>query len=820
MITGLLRIIANLLVAMVGLVLCCSTVSGEIVTGKSAFTPWSGYWWPISKGELIYGYNGHPSPLEKYDLFQKGFYPGSATNWEATNHWPFDPDVESWHGYCVPWANATIWEGAIDFQPSVNSGVLFLIGDKKGLMTLAHTKDPVRYEYCTEDPAVFHRWLVTYIGENKVPFAADLDPTEEMWAYPVYYYQMDITETGACDDFVTSIHCATDQVNPDYDGTKNTYRTYTYRLYKDVNGDYTHGEWTGASVNGHPETVWVPTAQVAENPYIDIVTVRQLAASGDDEVEGQGELPPGHYLLCLLPDDSDSFTWNLPEGTEFRLTAVFDDQSSGNMAASYTLTQNGTVIADGEISHTQTSLAFEDLQQGNYQLSLIAPASNVISAYIHLYVDIIFDSTVYLLDLPGSVDWMGMGVNNPQPTDNHYYISYLLSETGMPAASVDAGPSLDPGGHWAGLLPLTLPRDYFSAGTPELIRITSQAPLNLFELFGENDRLTGPPTTAAVFSGSPIQRVIPSLTALFSPGTSAIFSLFNASQQPFVYGINYYTAGGSWYRSVELDLNGRQYRRFIPGNYPGSIDHDGWAMVNDSTGQLIGKVDIQQGSLLGDSLPLLDAGLHFYLPHLTIGDGTWQTRLTLFNTTDSDVQLSLACNQDAFNVEQRSIQLNPHEKREIVLDSVFWGLTDAQISSSWMEISASAPVAGFFTYQFKDVSMASIPLMVDENFAPVKYLGHVAVDQQTWWTGLALLNTDSQQTVVEFIGLDDHGQQVVTVQRIIPAMDKSVISVGSLFPGYHEQVKSIKMTSGSSIAGLALYGTQKGNDQLSGIVLD
>jgi hypothetical protein len=40
--------------------------------GEAKVKPWSGWWWPKNRGELAKGYNGRPSPAEKYDYYTSG----------------------------------------------------------------------------------------------------------------------------------------------------------------------------------------------------------------------------------------------------------------------------------------------------------------------------------------------------------------------------------------------------------------------------------------------------------------------------------------------------------------------------------------------------------------------------------------------------------------------------------------------------------------------------------------------------------------------------------------------------------------------------
>ena len=66
--------------------------------GVAKHLPWSGYWWPTEKGEIL------PS-LQAYDALT-----GSQSyQWERTNR-PPGPRSPKWEGYCHAWACAAILE--------------------------------------------------------------------------------------------------------------------------------------------------------------------------------------------------------------------------------------------------------------------------------------------------------------------------------------------------------------------------------------------------------------------------------------------------------------------------------------------------------------------------------------------------------------------------------------------------------------------------------------------------------------------------------------------------------------------------------------
>ncbi len=284
------------------------SVSAETVKGEVEIKPWSGYWWPLQEGELVRGYQGHPSPVEKYDLYTRGYYPASATI-IARSQW-YNPAVPYWYGFCNGWANAAILE-PINIVPSVANGVYLAVGDKKGLLAAYHSQDLTLSENCRSSPAPFHRYLLQYISEQGQAVAANLDNSGEFWSYPIYKFVMDVTQNDDYDKVHCTITYANDQnLSPDIEGTVAVEKSYDYRLFKDAAGNYISGnspesgEWLGFSVTDHPVLVWVPVGLRPDKNFIDYDVISAMARDVDDELEGE-ELLPGHHLLAIYPEDAN-----------------------------------------------------------------------------------------------------------------------------------------------------------------------------------------------------------------------------------------------------------------------------------------------------------------------------------------------------------------------------------------------------------------------------------------------------------------------------------------------------------------------------------
>ena len=803
-------------VAALILVLCgADRLYGATISAEASYTPWSGYWWPMKSGKLVFGYRGNPSPLEKYDLYVSGRYPDEATQWEEDNN--YHPDGESWWGYCHAWANAAVLE-VIDFTPSVHDGIFFAVGDKKGLITVCHDDDPTVIFHCDDDPSLFHLFLVQYIGEGGVPIIADLASSGEVWSYPVYRYEMDITEEAGHDDIMCSIRYADDFVDPDYEGTKELGGTYYYRLYKDGDGNYTYGEWTESSVSGHPEYVWIPVSQQADNPYLNYGAVREIAVSRDDETEGMTELVPGHYPLVVYPGEEDSFEIQAAAQAGIEVSLAIDPQGPQSSSASYEISRDGERLASGEISDVLQSVTLTGGDDADYQLVVLPAEDNESSVFVRLYVDIIFAENRYLLNIPANY-WLGMGLaNHTAEESNPFFVTYLTEE-GLPLGSAHPGDRISGFGNWVGYPDMDLPYDYFSSGEPRLMRVTSEYPLNILELVGNENTLYGPPGPKEREVTGPQELVVPLLTESLDVQRSSRLFLYNSGSEEFSCQINYFGDNGEDEGEYAWDIPARVFESHYSGQYPGDMNLSGWSILSDPSGGLVGKVEIRETALRMDELPLLRAGgPDLYFPHVASMNGmaTW---LTLFNVLDvwADVTLFLAggAEEDAVAV----ISLAPHEKRELAMDASLFGISDDAVNDSWLRVDAPYSVAGFVSYRYKDVSVVSFPLFEEELFSTYKTICHVA-SNEWWWTGIALMNREPGPVAVDFTGYDEEGNQVADTSRIIEAERKLTEMAALLFPGQQDLVKSIRIDAARPVIGLVLYGAVDDISLLSGKALE
>lgn len=260
-------------------------VSAEVDECRAHFVPWSGYWWPIRKGEIV-------GPLHKYDTIAARH----SAAWEAKNKPRSQADP--WWGYCHAWSAASIFER----EPRAWTNVLtpsrhrvaLSVGDQKALLTVLHDADPSTtygqryYGQAGEDyqdiyPDVLWKCLRTHVKKHGVPLVLDISAGAEVWNYPVYYYRIDYHRTGGDGQYqgFMKLLMADDAVGPDYVGTKIKTKTYQF-TFQMRQGALVVGSarWLGASTRDHPDFAWYPTAARPTNPEIQVAQVHRILRLG------------------------------------------------------------------------------------------------------------------------------------------------------------------------------------------------------------------------------------------------------------------------------------------------------------------------------------------------------------------------------------------------------------------------------------------------------------------------------------------------------------------------------------------------------------
>lgn len=336
--------------------LCVASAQAGEVSGALSRTPWSGTFWPLKRAWGAFGNWGQGlAPFEKYDNFvalTQGQNPGAAAR-EADpanghNEAP-DARAEGWTGHCHGWAPASLLEPeppeevTVKFDKAVSfyklnvasasnakrglstdraaaygvraggreNALEFATADLKCMLTEIYTEskstfygtrcndrnpDHDNVAYMDVKPHLMHQLLVKFIKEKDQGLVFDVDPGYMVWNQPIYKFESKWTENAGKLDVVTTIWWANDNgVDPNYHGTESISRTYTYTMTQDAQGNIVDSQWTGASMDDHPDFIWQPYGVIDEAnvPQLKLDTVHQILEANGKTLTAQNAGPEG-----------------------------------------------------------------------------------------------------------------------------------------------------------------------------------------------------------------------------------------------------------------------------------------------------------------------------------------------------------------------------------------------------------------------------------------------------------------------------------------------------------------------------------------------
>jgi hypothetical protein len=787
-------------------------------THEALFVPWSGYWWPTMKGGLGTGldYRGNPAPLEKYHLLTSGVTTGTAL--QAYLGALYDPNAPAWYGLCADWARAASWEN-VNVLPSSEDNLIFRVGDKKGLLTLAHVNDIVRMGQGA-DPATFHFWLLYYIKDQKRAFAADLDPGEQVWTYPIYKYDMQTSRSAGKESVRVRVYYADDSVPPDYRGTLVRTADYTYDLTLDAVGAVTGGQWTGVSVTDHPEFMHIPLSVGTGFPGLDYAEVKRLARSKDDWLE-HGDYPveigPGTYNLILL--DKDVYRIPARPGDGLVLRIEKQPGSLRNMDA-VILSGGGQEVRRQVITEGTPLEVLLEAASPPYTVTLTQDDYEDPNIY-QLKLDMRKPFSQWVPYLPRTAEWSGFALTNPGNERVDGIALTTREADGTPIQTLLGPLSLEPGQRRVFFLS-DLPRRLTEYLKTNGITLAADAPVDLLNLIGSGNRYL----SAFVQGDMRGNRlVIPDTAAAMTPGTTMFGGVRNESfEQEATITARVYAADGRLLQQIVRTLAAGAVLPVRPGEDPFySLPRSGWIEVAAAGDQpLSGFQYISDASGAESLFALPVGGVRKIVPHITEG-GFWKTSVTLINPNDAENRIRLHALRDGADTSRDvQVTLAPREKRVVELQDLF-GRPVGDPRQSVVEITGDLPLVGYYRYgTLAGKDYAVYALLEERDFRDRLSLPHYAGNDGYWWTGVAICNASSagSAVTVRMEPYDRSGNLMVGGVLTVPidAGAYEVFDVASRFGAAAPDIGSIRFRvqdGAGVIGGFYLYGNA-GHNVLSG----
>ncbi len=811
--TPVKSLLHRLLLILFPLILCLvaffplSTAWGE--THEAEAVPWSGYWWPFYRAGLATGsgYRGHPAPLEKYDLLTHGFYQGSSTSWYLQEI--YNPDAPTWWGHCGDWAQAACFEN-LQFFPSSEDNIIFRVGDKKGLMTLAHNNDiAVRADGASPD--VFHYWLLNYIKDEGKAFVADLDPDDEVWSYAIFKYDMYETHSGNRISVVVNVSYADDMVVPDYMGAQVRTAKFTYNLFLDNQGNIVGGEWTGNSIGEHPDKLTFSLAARTSSPCLDYDEVLRLARSKDDFLEaGDNEVPlsPGTYNLILM--DEDRYRIDCLPGNTVSILVEKQDGSYEDMIVIVT-DGSGDEVESTIVDNDESMSFFMTAENPPYTVTLMQTDYSDPNIYT-LKVDLVRTYHQNVPYIPKNSMWSGFALTNPNDTVVIGITLTTYTEDGQPLHTVLGPLNMAPGEK----------RLFFFADLPwrrheysdiDKLTLMSDSRISLLNLFGNSD------DSLACFvqgraRGSHL--IIPDTVRPMTPGQTMFGGIENESFEEISVLLNLYSMEGTLQNEISEFICPKGTFSIEPGIDPFySMPDSGWIEVVGVPGLDLSGYQYLSSSGRAESLFALPVrSSEKIVPHIP-SPGYWITTVTLINPNKVENRVNFhprLAGEDRTN--DMTIELAPLEKRRLELQDDFGKIEGDDLYHSILEIAGEYPLVGYYTFSTSDdADEASFPLLDEVDFQEELILPHYPGDSADfWWTGFGICNpTGAAETVrIEPYDCDGNLMEDIVSRLLLEPGAYEVMYVQSLSAERFSEISWIKFCveepQGGSIGGFYLYG--------------
>lgn len=799
---------------------CVFAGSAVAETARASHQAWSSYWWPYVYGGLAtgYDYRNNPAPLEKYELLTDGFLSGRLTYPYRQSY--YDADAPSWYGLCYAWASASTFEPE-PANPSVHDNILFRVGDKKGLLTLAHTADQ-NLTATSDQPVNFHNWLIEIIGQRQQMFYADLDPGEEVWSYPIYAYDMTYgPRIGDQQSVEVTISYADDFVGRDFVGTQVQHHYYTYVLNYDAQGHIVSGQWTGSSVGDHPARLTYVEKQgtSAAASGLDIALLRTLGAAVDDEWETPGTvaLPPGSYQMISLNQDryllsgyeGDSLSLRVEKmaGPENPLYIRISDLQGIDLDST-TLTQAGE-----RLEWTLSGSA-----NGAYILSIDRDASADADFYQLDFDRHSLDEQMVFPYVPANGWWSGFALTN---LSSEPVKGVVLTSLDFDGRSLETHLDLD--SLSAGSKVVTtfsaLPSRQHEKSQRQTLVLNAPHQIAAMNLFGGSEDGLG-----GFFSGvAPVARIqLPFSSASWSELTwGGVINRSDVAQtlQCSVYGADGYLLG----HDVVI-LEPQQKIRLSSIAAVSNLPSGGWLdLAVESGDDCLSAYQLWRS--LSDSTKLeairgLVPASTFWLAHVEDA-GIWSTDIVVINPASTPLNLTFTLplhGVDAATVSQLS--LAPHERRVVALRDLFPDHLD-KLYQSAVRIDGAHDFSAYVTYNSNE-DLAAVPLQQEGQLSDRLALPHFSVTD-SWWTGIALFNPMDEAVEVTMVPVGLDGQPMIEQTKIMTLASggKSAFSLLQYWPLDTARLMShieISVPQDQKIGGLFLLG-RYGTRQLVGSLL-
>jgi hypothetical protein len=784
--------------------------------------PWSGHWWPLTQGELVFGYNEHPSPLEKYDAYVTGFYPAAAYAEGLVRE--YDPDAPGWFGHCDDWAAASV----LELEPSLPGdlmGIPFAVGDKKGLLSAFYAGNVAavyygeRYSEEGDDfddvyPGGvngFHQTLINYIANQGLPIIMDLEPGPQVWNHPVFRYEMEWFDQDHRRYVTCTVWMVSDNVTPDFVGTQEFTRTYTYSLEIDGMGELLDepGQWEGASVDSHPDFMWFPTYVSTEHSYLDRDTIDEIVQSeadgSDDRFEWNNDVESAQEIEESI---RDRFYWGSAQDEDWYKVAL----EAGDYFYAFLLSPSDDLDvqifdADGYEEGTMfyhgsriDSAAYSDFyyvrvrptgdKKPYYNIEFYGSPSDVIP---HVACKWGWNTTVTLLGEEWIQDQVRFNLFNEDKE--------IIAQNTL---SLPEGKQLDVA--LDDLFPVTAAW----GKSAKLINLDGNGSPNGFFSYSTDHQLANVP-----FRINAAQRLfVPNIRNMGEWWTGIVLmnrDVFYAAS----IGMISYDEDGAVIAETPLILGAGQNKVGFPEAFGEVPDGTAWVEFSSDRrvqGLVLWGVGVGNSDSGLGGIPLLreqHLSDTLFLAHLATYSG-WVTEVAMINPNSETAHIEITgYSSDGSLGGTTALEIPPNGRWIGSVQELFNGNWSSGFV--WAKIQSNQPLCGYQLFARGTNGLAALPLPSEQD-GKTDFLVKYVPDMEYSWMGLVFLNTNEFKGDIWAAPYDGDGNNLLkdgflwyNVPYGIGGYHNAVGFIEDMFPGLPSQTAYLKVYSEVPVLGFGLY---------------
>jgi hypothetical protein len=204
---------------------------------------------------------------------------------------------------------------------------------------------------------------------------------------------------------------------------------------------------------------------------------------------------------------------------------------------------------------------------------------------------------------------------------------------------------------------------------------------------------------------------------------------------------------------------------------------------------------------------VVEASTVLYGPQYVTITGQWRTTLSVVNVDSADGTVTMRLiNDEGVQIGATKVMAISAKGKLLVTDQEFFGPVGM---SGYVEVRSNGPrLVGDIVFGDPDQETMASSLPLEAGTRKGMVFGHV-VQNDTWWSGIALLNAGGTDAVVGIELYDNTGKLIRSKQELLKAGRREIGVLWQYFEELQDTTYQgyMKVSSDQGLAGFALFGT-------------